>query len=68
MMHGHGKSDSPIEPKKPPNKAEPEAAEAGEERGLAKGNAPKRNMSRTQGRSHMSSALERIRQAFGVIT
>ncbi len=63
MMHGHGKSDSPIEPKKPPNKAEPEAAEAVEERGLAKGKAPKRNMSRTQGRTSMSSALERIRQA-----
>ena len=32
-------------------------------RSLAKGNAPERNMSRTQGRSSMSSALERIRQA-----
>jgi RNA-directed DNA polymerase len=63
MMHGHGKSDRPIVPSKPPNEAEPEAKEAVEGRGLAKGNAPKRNMSRTQSRIGMSSALERIRQA-----
>ena len=64
MMHGHGKSDSPIVPAKPPNEAEPEEAkEAVEERGLTKGNAPERNMSRTQSRKSMSSALERIRQA-----
>ena len=37
MMDGHGKSDSPIVPAKPPNEAEPEAKEAEEERGLAKG-------------------------------
>ena len=63
MMHGHGKSDRPIVPAKPPNEAEPEAKEAVEGRGLAKGKTPERNMSRTQGRSDMSSALERIRQA-----
>jgi RNA-directed DNA polymerase len=64
MMHGHGKSDRPIVPAKPPNEAEPEEAkEAVEGRGLAKGNTPERNMSRTQGRIGMSSALERIRQA-----
>ena len=63
MMHGHGKSDRPIVPAKPPNEVEPEAKEAVEGRGLAKGNAPKRNMPRTQSRKHMSSALERIRQA-----
>src|SRR5919109_5600242 len=62
-MHGHGKSDSPIILWKPPNKAEPEAKEAVEERGLAKGKPLERNMSRTQGRMRMSSALERIRQA-----
>ena len=45
-MHGHGKSDRPIVPAKPPNEVEPEAKEAVEGRGLAKGNAPKRNMSR----------------------
>ena len=63
MMHGHGKSDSSIVLAKPPNEAGPEAKEAVEERGLAKGKTPERNMSRTQGRSGMSSALERIRQA-----
>src|SRR5207247_4543414 len=63
MMHGHGKSDSSIVPEKPPNEAEPEAKEVVEGRGLAKGKTPERNRSRTQGRSGMSSALERIRQA-----
>jgi RNA-directed DNA polymerase len=63
MMHGHGKSDSPIVLTKPTNEAGPEAKETVEERGLAKGKTPERNMSRTQGRSSMSSALERIRQA-----
>jgi len=63
MMHGHGKSDSPIVLTKAPNKVGPEAKEAVEGRGLAKGKTPERNMSRTQGRSGMSSALERIRQA-----
>ncbi len=70
MMHGHGKSDRPIVPAKPPNEVEPEAKEAVEGRGLAKGNAPKRNMSQTQSWMSMSqswmsmfNALERIRQA-----
>jgi RNA-directed DNA polymerase len=63
MMHRHRKSDSSIEPAKPPNEAEPEAKEVVEERGLAKGNLLGRNMSRTQSRQGMSSALERIRQA-----
>ena len=62
-MHGHGKSDSSIVLAKPPNEAGPEAKEAVEERGLAEGKTPERNMSRTQGRSGMSSALERIRRA-----
>jgi len=63
MMHGHGKSDRPIVPTKPPNEAEPEAKEAVEGRGLAKGKTPERNMSRTQSRMSMSRGLERIRQA-----
>ena len=50
MMHGHGKSDRPTVPAKPPNEAEPEAKEAVEGRGLAKGNLPKRNMFRTLSR------------------
>jgi len=63
MMNGRGKSDSPVVPQKPPNKAVGTAAEAVEGRGLAKGNSPERNASRTQGRSGALSALERVRQA-----
>ena len=40
MMHGHGKSDSSIVLTKPPNEAGPEAKEAVEERGLARGKRP----------------------------
>ena len=61
MMNGHGKSHSPIVPAKPSNKAGAEAAEAVEGRGLAKGKTLERNVSRTQSREDMSSALERIR-------
>jgi retron-type reverse transcriptase len=63
MMNGRGKSDSPIIPRKSPNKAEGPAMEAREGRGLAKGNSPERNAFRTQGREDASSALERVRQA-----
>jgi hypothetical protein len=38
MMNEYGKSDSSIVPEKLPNKACKKAAEAMEERGLAKGN------------------------------
>jgi RNA-directed DNA polymerase len=62
MMHGHEKSDSPIGPAKLPNKAANGAAEAVEERGLAKGKTLERNRFRTQSRQHLTSALERIRQ------
>jgi hypothetical protein len=62
MMHGHRKSDSSIEPAKPPNKAGPEAKEVVEGRGLAKGNSLERNMSRTQRWMSMFNTLERIRQ------
>ncbi len=63
MMDGRGKSDNPIVPGKPPNKAESSAAEGVEGRGLAKGNPPERNVLRTQSRAGTPSALERIRQA-----
>ena len=59
MMHEGGKSDSPIVPEKPPNKA----AEAVEGRGLAKGSLPKRNASRTLSRIDVQSALRRVRHA-----
>lgn len=61
MMDGYGKSDSPIVPKRPPNKAS--AAEVVEGRGLAKGNLPEHRAPRTQSRSCVPSAMERVRQA-----
>jgi hypothetical protein len=63
MKHGHRKSDSSIVRTKPPNEAKPEAKEAVDGRGLAKGNLLERNMTRTQSRQSMRSALEQIRQA-----
>src|SRR5437870_8588511 len=63
MMNGRGKSYRPIQPTKPPNKAEGPAAEAVEGRGLAEGNSLERNALRTQRRGSAISALERVRQA-----
>ena len=63
MTNGRGKSDSFTVPAKSPNKAEGPAAEAAEERELAKGNSPERNAFRTQSREDAPSALERVRQA-----
>ena len=63
MMDDRGRSDSPIVPEKPSNKARQSAAEAVEGRGLTKGNSPEHNASRTQGRTDALSALERVRQA-----
>jgi hypothetical protein len=63
-MHEHGKSDRPVLPAKPPNKAGQPAAEVVEGRGLTKENASQQNTSRTQSRqSGVSSALDRVRQA-----
>ena len=59
-MNGHGQSDRPVVPASPPNKAT--AAEAGEERGRAKGNtASKPRPGRSAGPG-VSSALDRVRQ------
>jgi RNA-directed DNA polymerase len=63
MMDDRGKSDRPVVPEKPPNKAEGTAAEAAEGRGLAKGNLPESNALRTQSRGGAPSALERVRRA-----
>jgi group II intron reverse transcriptase/maturase len=63
MMNGHGKSDRPAVPAKPPNKAGQPAAEGAEERGLAKGNPRQQNAPRTPSRTGAPSALERVRQA-----
>jgi RNA-directed DNA polymerase len=63
MMNGQGKSDRPVVPEKSPNNAGPPGAEGREGRGLAKGNLPQQNASRTPRRSNARSALERVRQA-----
>src|SRR3974377_1529872 len=63
MTNGLGKSDSPEVPGKSPNNAGPRAGEGMEGRGLAKGNLPQQNASRTPSRSDAPSALERVRQA-----
>src|SRR3984957_1717317 len=65
MTNGPGKSDSPVVPAKSPNKAGQPAAEGREGRGLAKGNLPQQNASRTPSRKDAPSALERVRQAAG---
>jgi RNA-directed DNA polymerase len=62
-MNDHGKSDSPVGPKKPPNKADKAAAEGVEGRGLAKGNSREQNALRTLGRVSAHSALARVRKA-----
>src|SRR6266851_4536371 len=62
-MNGPGKSDRPVVPMKPPNKAGSSAAEGVEGRGLAKGNSRQQNASRTPSRTNAPSALERVRQA-----
>ncbi len=63
MTHDARQSYSPVVPEKPPNNAAEPAAEAGEERGLAKGNSPKRTASRTQRRLDAPSTLRRVREA-----
>jgi group II intron reverse transcriptase/maturase len=62
MMHGHGRSDSPVVPTKFPNKAGEPAAEGTEGRGLAKGNPSQHTAPRAQDRIGAPSALERVRQ------
>jgi RNA-directed DNA polymerase len=66
MKHDPGKSDRPVVPQKPPNKAdapEASAAEVVEGRGLAEGNPQEQNSSRAQYRTKLTHALERIRTA-----
>ena len=63
MMHGRWKSDLPIIPVKPPNKAEFMAAEAVEGRGGAKGNAVLSSTHQTQSWASVSQAMDRIRCA-----
>jgi RNA-directed DNA polymerase len=63
MTNGPGKSDRPTVPEKSPNNAGQPATEGMEGRGLAKGNLPQQNASRTPSREDALSALERVRQA-----
>jgi hypothetical protein len=61
-MNGHGQTDSLVVPTKSPNKAGRSGAEGMEGRGLAKGNSPRHNALRTQGRAGASNGLERVRE------
>src|ERR1700752_2959187 len=63
MKNGPGKSDRPAVPAKSPNNAGQPATEGMEGSGLAKGNLPQQNASRTPSREDALSALERVRQA-----
>ena len=59
-MNGHGQSDGPVVPANLPNKAA--AAEAGEERGPAKGNAASETRPGHSAGPGVSSELDRVRQ------
>ena len=61
-MNERGKSDSPVVPAKPPNKAASAAAEVVEERGLAKGNTASKPRPGHRAGSDASHALDRVRQ------
>src|ERR1700732_4429697 len=65
MTNGPGKSDRLTVPGKSPNNAGQPVAEGTEGRGVAKGNLPQQNASRTPSRTDAPSALERVRQAAG---
>ena len=65
MKNGSGTSDRPVVPEKSPNKTGQPVAEGMEGRGLAKGNLPQQNASRTPSRNDAPSALERVRQEAG---
>jgi RNA-directed DNA polymerase len=60
-MHGSGKSDGPVIPMKPPNKAQ--AAEVVEGRGPAKGNTASKTRSGLSAGADAPSALDRVRKA-----
>ena len=61
-MDGHGKSDRPVVPANPPNRAAAAAAEAGEERGLPKGNTASETRPGRGAGQGVSSDLDRVRQ------
>jgi group II intron reverse transcriptase/maturase len=61
-MHERGKSDSPVVPAKPPNKAAQAVAEAVEERGLAEGNTAGKTRPGRRAEQGAPSALDRVRR------
>jgi RNA-directed DNA polymerase len=61
-MHGHGKSDRPVVPANPSNNAGMPAAEAGEGRGLGKGNAASNTRPGLSAGHDAPSALDRVRR------
>ena len=61
VMEREKQSDRSIVPAKPPNKARTSAAEVVEGRGLAKGTTDGQNTPRTQRRTSVPSALDRVR-------
>src|SRR5882724_7834061 len=62
MTHDSRKSDGSVVPKKPPNNAGTLAAEVVEGRGPAKGNVDQQNAPRTQCRTSVPNALDRVRE------
>jgi len=61
-MNGHGKSDRPVVPAKPPNKPAQAGAEAVEERGLPKGNTASETRPGRSAGLGVPSELDRVRQ------
>jgi RNA-directed DNA polymerase len=61
-MHGHEKSDRPVVPVSPPNKAGSPAAEAGEGSGLGKENAASKPRPGLRAGVSVPSALDRVRR------
>src|SRR5918994_6405120 len=61
-MHDHGKSDRPVVPAKVPNNAGRPAAEALEERGLAKGNTDRPTRPGRSAGTDVPSGLDRVRE------
>src|ERR671924_953464 len=61
-MHGHGKSDRPVVPAKPPNKPARAGAEAVEGRGLGEGNAAGKTRPGHRAGVGAPSALDRVRR------
>src|SRR5258708_38451843 len=61
-MNERGKSDGPVIPAKPPNKAARAAAEVVEERGLAEGNAASTTHPGRSAGHDAPSGLDRVRE------